>query len=102
MVPGENCKFVSVESCQSLVGAQPEITIAGLSNGADSVLRKALLLRPDGYRILRERLVGIEGHGGVNPTRSTNRVHIRSIGVYYATLLRCLRMIRGRLRQDEP
>jgi len=67
MVPAENCKLVTVESCQSLIGAQPEITIAGLSNGADGVLRKALLLRPDGYRVLRERLVGIEGHGGVNP-----------------------------------
>ena len=69
MVPAENRKFVSVESCQSLVRAQPKITIAGLSDGADSVLRQALLLRPDGYRVLRERLVGIKGHGGVNPAK---------------------------------
>src|SRR5580692_6989561 len=69
MVPAKNRKFVSVESCQSFIGAQPEVTIAGLSNGVDRVLRKALLLRPEGHRVLRERFVGIQGHGGVNPAQ---------------------------------
>ena len=67
MVPAENCKFVSVEACQPFVRTQPEIAIAGLSDGADSVLRQALLLRPGCYRVLRERLVGIEGQGAVSP-----------------------------------
>src|ERR1035441_1677245 len=45
---------------RALVGAQPQVAVRGLRDGADGVLRQAALLRPYGARILCQALARIE------------------------------------------
>ena len=53
-------EVIAVEAGQALVGAKPEITVRGLGDGADPILRKAIRLVPKSGRVLRRHLVRIE------------------------------------------
>ncbi len=51
----------AVEADEALLGAEPEVTVARLDDGANRVLRKALLGRPDAVPVLRRGEPGVEG-----------------------------------------
>src|ERR1019366_6375947 len=53
-------ELIAVEARHPLVGAQPQVAVRGLRDGADGVLRQAALLRPYGARILCQALARIE------------------------------------------
>ncbi len=54
----------AVEPREALLGADPEVSVAGLEQGLDRVLGKALLRLPRVEAVLRQGLGGVEGDGG--------------------------------------
>ena len=56
----EDDELVAVEARQPFVGAQPQVSVGGLCDGADGVLRQPALLGPNGTRVLGQALARIE------------------------------------------
>ena len=62
----EDHEVVAVELRQPLVGADPQVAVLGLCDGAHGVLRKAVFLGPDGSGVLRQRAARIQGGRRLN------------------------------------
>src|SRR5579862_2585482 len=61
--PVINCKSHSVKADQPLLGSEPKITILGLCDGLNGVLRKTILNLPDIMGVNAQGLGGIGRNG---------------------------------------
>src|SRR5260221_275698 len=57
-----------VEADEARLGAEPEMPVAGLDDGTDRILGKALLDGPDAVAVLRDRKPWIEAEDGPSPS----------------------------------
>ena len=62
--PVEGPEVVAVEARQALLGADPQVTVGGLRDGADGVLRQAVFLGPDAVNVLRDAPCRIQRMSG--------------------------------------
>ncbi len=60
----EKLKFNAVESDESFLRANPDISVSGLQQGLNTVLGQAIFRTPDRMHILRYWLVGVQTPGG--------------------------------------
>ncbi len=57
----EDHELVAIETRQAFIGAQPEIAVFGLRDGADRILRQPAFLRPESSRILGKAFARVQG-----------------------------------------